>query len=179
MGIQLVGGRVREHGSPRSSWRHVSIGHSSSFSFQIKPHFLVAPTSTLFKSAIMEIRRALSHGWVSPFVADLDPYLQCCISARASLRLRGRAASLKRCHWYKQLLVTAGSSYLPWRFFWLDVSNTTLFSAVYSNLDSLGSIFSRLCLSTCPAPCVSQFDERGISYTVPVCRVFGDHWSEC
>ena len=28
------GGRVREHGSPRSSWRHVSIGHSSSFSFQ-------------------------------------------------------------------------------------------------------------------------------------------------
>lgn len=114
--------------------------------FLFKPHFLMAPTSTLFKSAIMEIRRALSHGWVSPFVADLDPYLQCCISARASLRLRGRAASLKRCHWYKQLLVTAGSSYLPWRFFWLDVSNTTLFSAVYSNLDSLGSIFSRLCL---------------------------------
>ncbi len=165
MGIQLVGGRVREHGSPRSSWRRVSIGHSSSFSFQIKPHFLVAPTSTLFKSAIMEIRRALSHGWVSPFVADLDPYLQCCISARASLRLRGRAASLKRCHWYKQLLVTAGSSYLPWRFFWLDVSNTTLFSAVYSNLDSLWFDIQPLVpLNLSGALCFSIWRARHIIY---------------
>ncbi len=133
--------------------------------FLFKPHFLMAPTSTLFKSAIMEIRRALSHGWVSPFVADLDPYLQCCISARASLRLRGRAASLKRCHWYKQLLVTAGSSYLPWRFFWLDVSNTTLFSAVYSNLDSLWFDIQPLVpLNLSGALCFSIWRARHIIY---------------
>ena len=133
-------------------------------------------TSTSFKSArwgehcpVVECPRS-SRIWIHTCSAVLVHELLCVYVFGLLLwfALFNISWLLTRCHWYKQLLVTARSSHWPWRLFWLVVSNTllpALYTRAYFHFDSLGSIFSRLYLNLSGAfiwlsSCVSTLQAR-------------------